>query len=99
MPKGGEEFPSKLAELRKVFEQHVRDEKRELLPAVSQALSDEEAQAVVEGSEAGRGHGEGAKRGDAGRQRAEGRRDRQEAEREKAEAEEAERQEAAKRRA
>ncbi len=99
MPKGGEEFPSRLAELRKVFQQHVRDEKRELLPAVSQALSDEETQAVVERIEAGRADAEEAKQEEAERQRAQARREREEAERQKAEAEEAERQEAAKRRA
>jgi hypothetical protein len=99
MPKGGEEFSSKLAELRKVFQQHVRDEKRELLPAVSQALSDEEAQTVVERIEDGRADAEEAKREDAERQRAEARREREEAERQKTEAEEAERQEAAKHRA
>ena len=99
MPKGGEEFSGKVAELRKAFQQHVRDEKRELLPAVSQALSDEEAQVVVERIEAGRADVEQAKREEAERQRAEARREREEAERQKAEAEEAERQEAAKRRA
>ena len=35
-------------ELKKIFQQSVRDEKKELLPAVLKALSDEEAQAVVE---------------------------------------------------
>jgi DNA repair exonuclease SbcCD ATPase subunit len=99
MPKGGEEFSGKVAELRKAFQQHVRDEKRELLPAVSQALSEEEAQVVVERIEAGRADVEQAKREEAERQRAEARREREEVERQKAEAEEAERQEAAKRRA
>jgi Mor family transcriptional regulator len=33
MPKEREDFLGKLAELRKVFQQHVRDEKKELLPA------------------------------------------------------------------
>ena len=99
MPKVGEEFSGKVAELRKAFQQHVRDEKRELLPAVSQALSEEEAQVVVERIEAGRADVEQAKREEAERQRAEARREREEVERQKAEAEEAERQEAAKRRA
>src|ERR687898_1545554 len=44
-PKDNEEFASRVAELRRVFQQHVRDEKKELLPAVLKALSDEEAQA------------------------------------------------------
>ncbi len=51
-PKDSEEFATKVAELRKVHQQSVRDEKNELLPAVLKALSDEEAQAVVEKIEA-----------------------------------------------
>src|SRR3954447_12551888 len=47
-PKGSEEFGPKVAELRKVFQQSVRDERKDLLPAVLKALSDEEAQAIVE---------------------------------------------------
>jgi hypothetical protein len=99
MPKEGAEFPKKLAELRKAFQQHVRDEKRELLPAVSQALSDEEAAAVVERIETARADVEEARRDESEQQRAKARREREEAERQRAEAEEAERQEAAKRRA
>src|ERR671916_2759500 len=48
MPKNNGEFLSKVAELRKVFQQHIRDDKKELLPAVLKVLSDEEANAVVE---------------------------------------------------
>ena len=48
MPKDDEEFATKVAELRKVHQQSVRDGKNELLPAVLKALSDEEAQAIVE---------------------------------------------------
>ena len=47
-PRDSAEFGSKVAELRTVFQQHVRDEKKELLPAVLKALSDEEAQSIVE---------------------------------------------------
>ena len=39
-PKESEEFADKVAELRRTFQQHVRDEKLELLPAVLKALSD-----------------------------------------------------------
>src|SRR3954452_13846495 len=46
MPKDGDEFTDGLAELRRTFQQHVRDEKKELLPAVLKALSDEETQAI-----------------------------------------------------
>jgi hypothetical protein len=47
-PKNNGEFLSKVTELRKVFQQHIRDDKKELLPAVLKVLSDEEAEAVVE---------------------------------------------------
>jgi hypothetical protein len=48
MPKSNGEFLSKVAELKKVFQQHIRDDKKELLPAVLKVLSDEEAEAVAE---------------------------------------------------
>ena len=91
MPKESEDFLKRVAELRRVFQQHVRDEKKELLPAVRKALSDEEAQAVVEGIEAGREDVEAAKRQEAEERRAEARREREEEERRQAEAEAAER--------
>src|SRR4028119_1554076 len=71
-PKDTEEFATRVAELRRVFQQHVRDEKKELLPAVLKALSDEEAVAVVDGFEAGKAEVEGAKRGGEGAARADG---------------------------
>src|SRR5215213_2858881 len=37
-PKESEAFASKVAELRKAFQQHVRDERKEFLPAVLKAL-------------------------------------------------------------
>jgi hypothetical protein len=48
MPKNSGEFLGKVAELRTAFQRHIRDDKKELLPAVLKVLSDEEAQAVVE---------------------------------------------------
>ena len=87
MPKDGEEFRAKVVELRRVFQQHVRDEKKELLPAVQKALSDEEAQAIAERIEAGKAEVEEARREEAERRRAEARREREEAERRQAEAE------------
>ena len=48
MPKNNGVFLSKVAELKKVFQQHIRDDKKELLPAVLKVLSDEEAEAVAE---------------------------------------------------
>ena len=91
MPKEGQDFLKRVAELRRVFQQHVRDEKKELLPAVRKTLSDEEAQAVVEGIEAGREEVETAKRQEAEERRAEAQREREEEERRQAEAEAAER--------
>ena len=99
MPKDGEEFRNKVAELRRVFQQHVRDEKKELLPAVRQALSDEETQAIVERIEAEKAGIEEAKREEAEKRRAAARREREEEERRQAEAEAAEREEARQRRA
>lgn len=48
MPKNSSEFLSQVAQLRRVFQQHIRDDKKELLPAVLEVLSEEEAQAVIE---------------------------------------------------
>ncbi|QRM27575.1 phasin family protein [Microvirga sp. VF16] len=48
MPKDSGEFLSKVAELRTVFQQHIRDDRKELLPAVLKVLSEDEAEAVVE---------------------------------------------------
>jgi len=42
-PKNDDAFIAQLAELKKGFQQHVRNERKELLPAVLKALSDEEA--------------------------------------------------------
>jgi hypothetical protein len=48
MPKNSAEFISQVTELRRVFQQHIRDDRKELLPAVLKVLSDEEATAIVE---------------------------------------------------
>lgn len=48
MPKNSAEFISQVTELRKVFQQHIRDDRKGLLPAVLRVLSDEEANALVE---------------------------------------------------
>jgi stress response protein YsnF len=76
-PKGSEEFAPKVAELRKVFQQSVRDERKDLLPAVLKALSDEEAQAIVEKIEVGKAEAEEAKRAEAEQRRAEQRQERE----------------------
>jgi stress response protein YsnF len=88
-PKGSEEFGPKVAELRKVFQQSVRDERKELLPAVLKALSDEEAQAIVAKIEEGKAEGDEAKRAEAEQRRAEQRQEREQADKLLAEQKEA----------
>ncbi len=48
LPKNSAEFISQVTELRTLFQQHIRDDRRELLPAVLEVLSDEEANAIAE---------------------------------------------------
>lgn len=48
MPKNDGGFLTKIAELRRVFQQHIRDDRKELLPAVLKVLSEDEAEAVLE---------------------------------------------------
>jgi hypothetical protein len=43
-PRDNENFGKKVAELRAAFQQHLRDERKDLLPAVRKALADEESQ-------------------------------------------------------
>jgi hypothetical protein len=73
IPKESEDFSGKVIELRKVFQQHVRDEKKEFVPAILKALSDEDAQAIVEKIEAGKAEIEEIKRAEAEQRRAEAR--------------------------
>src|SRR5919107_2328729 len=80
-PKDSEEFAARVTELRRVFQQHVRDEKKELLPAILKALSDEEAEAVVERIEAEKAEIDEAKRLEAEQRRTEAREERESAER------------------
>src|SRR5918993_2580385 len=98
-PKDSEEFTTRVEELRRVFQQHVRDEKKELLPVVLKALSDEEAEAVVDRIEAGKAEIEEAKRAEAEERRAEAKRAREKAEAEQARIDAAERADAKERRA
>src|SRR3982750_4520483 len=74
-PKESEAFASKVAELRKAFQQHVGDDRKELLPAVLKALDDEEAEAIVAKAEV-----EEAKRAEAEERRAAAREEREKAE-------------------
>ncbi|MGQ7794633.1 hemerythrin domain-containing protein [Faunimonas sp. B44] len=78
-PKDSEEFGTKVAELKKAFQQHVRDEKKELLPAVMKALSDEEASTVVENIEDEKAQVEASQRAEADERRAEAKREREDA--------------------
>src|SRR5215213_10203078 len=80
-PKDSEEFASRVGELRRVFQQHVRDEKKELLPAVLKALSDEDAEAVVEKIEDKKAEIEATRRAEAEQRRAEARGEREQIER------------------
>ncbi|WP_262272142.1 phasin family protein [Microvirga yunnanensis] len=47
-PKDSDTFLPKVEELRKVFQQHIRNDKNELLPVVLKVLNEEEVEAVVE---------------------------------------------------
>lgn len=48
MPKNTSGFLDQVSELRRIFQQHIRDDRKELLPAVLKFFSDEEAEAVAE---------------------------------------------------
>jgi hypothetical protein len=81
LPKNDEAFPERLKELQKAFRQHARDEKRELLPAVQRALSEEQVQSVAEKIEAGVAEAERAKHDEVEQRRLKARQEREEAER------------------
>src|SRR5215212_5807246 len=79
-PKESEAFASKVAELRKAFQQHVRDDRKEFLPAVLKALDEEEAGTIVEKIEGAKAEVEEAKRAEAEERRAAVREEREKAE-------------------
>lgn len=81
LPKDDEGFLGRLAELRKAFRQHARDEKTELLPAVRRALSEEQVQNVAEKMEASLAEAEQARQAEAEERRAKARQERERAER------------------
>ncbi len=70
----------RLSEVQKVFRQHARDEKKELLPAVQRALSEEQVQDVTEKMEAGLAEAEQARQDEAEERRAKARQEREQAE-------------------
>ncbi len=80
MPKNDQAFSEKLSELQKAFRQHARDEKKDLLPAVQRALSDEQVQGVTERMEAGVAEAEQARQDEAEQRRMKARQERDEAE-------------------
>lgn len=88
MPKGDAGFAERLAALQKAFSQHARDERKELLPAVRRALSDEEMQGVTQRMEAGIAEAEQSRQDEAEERRMRARQEREQAEREAREAEE-----------
>jgi hemerythrin-like domain-containing protein len=79
LPKSDSAFAERVAELQKVFRQHARDEKRELLPAVQRALSEEQVQGVTEKMEAGLAEAEQAKQDEAEERRTKARQEREQA--------------------
>jgi Hemerythrin HHE cation binding domain len=80
LPKHEETFPERLKELQKTFRQHARDDKRELLPAVQRALSEEQVQGVAEKMEASVAEAEQARQDEAEERRAKARQEREKAE-------------------
>jgi hypothetical protein len=48
MPKDGEGFSQKLADMRKAFQRSIRDDKKQLLPAIRKVLSAEDEQALAD---------------------------------------------------
>jgi predicted RNase H-like HicB family nuclease len=60
--KDTDEFTAQVGELQALLQQHVRDERKELLPAVLKALDDEEAAQVAAAIETGFAEAEKAKR-------------------------------------
>jgi stress response protein YsnF/hemerythrin-like domain-containing protein len=80
MPKNDPAFAERLADLQKTFRQHARDEKKELLPAVQRALSEEQVQGVTEKMEASLAEAEQAKQDEAEDRRAKAREEREQAE-------------------
>jgi len=81
LPKNDEAFPERLKDLQKTFRQHARDDKRELLPAVQRALSEEQVQIVVEKIEAGVAEAEKTRQDEVEARRLKARQEREEAER------------------
>lgn len=80
MPKDNDEFLAALALLNKSFQQHVRNERKELLPAVLKAFSDEEAGEMAAGIEGAAADIEKARRDEKREEAATAKREAEEAE-------------------
>ncbi|HYG86580.1 MAG TPA: hemerythrin domain-containing protein [Azospirillum sp.] len=79
--KDDEGFPKRLAELKTVFQRHIRDERKELLPALKKAIGDDEAGPTARKRESGKAKVEDARRRKATERRAAQRRERETAKR------------------
>ncbi len=79
LPKDNDAFLAAIADLNKGFQQHVRNERKELLPAVLKALSDDEATSVAANIEGAVKDAETAKRDEKREERAQAERDAEEA--------------------
>ena len=62
VPRESDDFRRTAVELKRAFQQHIRDEKNEFLPAIDKALSEDEAAALLERMEADRAQMEDAER-------------------------------------
>lgn len=80
MPKDNDEFLAELDGLNKSFQQHVRNERKELLPAVLKAFSDEEAGALADNIDGAVAAAEKAKRDEKKEEAAHAKRQAEEAE-------------------
>src|SRR4051794_14484991 len=80
LPKNDEGFLPRIAELQKMFRQHARDEKRQLLPAVQKALSEEQVQDIVEKIEGSLAEADQTRQSEAEERRTAARRERGERE-------------------
>jgi len=80
MPKDNDEFLAELSVLNKGFQQYVRNERKELLPAILNAFSDEEAGALADDIEGAVADAVKAKRDEKREEAAEAKRQAEEAE-------------------
>lgn len=79
LPKDTDAFLAAVADLNKGFQQHVRNERKELLPAVLKVLSDDEAATVAANIEGAVEEAETAKRDEKRDERAQAKREAEEA--------------------